>query len=192
MKGNWSIVRQVFQRRFSTLRSSIPSSRSSALSSPVRSLISAPNSIARQSLFTASTIRASRELNFSNTSLLHRRSFCSEAKGENAFVVLKSEEEFATAMSKAQDGSLPSIFYFTAAWCGPCRFISPVILKLSNQYDVTTYKVDIDEGGLSTTMSKSNITAVPTLQLFKGGSKKAEIVGADVAKLTNLMEELYK
>lgn len=32
----------------------------------------------------------------------------------------------------------------------------------------------------------------PTLQLFKEGSKKAEIVGADVTKLKNLMEQLYK
>lgn len=32
----------------------------------------------------------------------------------------------------------------------------------------------------------------PTLQFFKEGKKKEEIVGADVAKLKNLMEQLYK
>lgn len=96
-------------------------------------------------------------------------------------------------MSKAEGGSSPSIFYFTAAWCGPCKFIAPVIVELSKQYpDVTTYKIDIDEAGLSNTLSKLSITAVPTLQLFKEGSKKGEIVGADVTKLKNLMEQLYK
>ncbi|VVB02143.1 unnamed protein product [Arabis nemorensis] len=197
MKGSWSIVRQVFHRRFSTLRSSTPSSRSSALSSPVRSLSLAPNSmstlITRNAIFNASSISASGESNFSSTSLLRRRRLCSEAGGQNGVVIVTSEEEFVNALSKAQDGSLPSIFYFTAAWCGPCRFISPVIVELSEQYpDVTTYKVDIDEGGLSNTISKLNITAVPTLQFFKEGSKKEEIVGADVAKLKNLMEQLYK
>lgn len=108
-------------------------------------------------------------------------------------VIVKSEEEFINAMSKAEGGSSPSIFYFTAVWCGPCRFIAPVIEELSKQYpDVTTYKIDIDEGGLSNTLSNLSITAVPTLQFFKEGSKKGEIVGADVAKLKNLMEQLYK
>uniref|UniRef100_A0A1J3DWA7 Thioredoxin O1, mitochondrial n=1 Tax=Noccaea caerulescens TaxID=107243 RepID=A0A1J3DWA7_NOCCA len=201
MKGNWSIVGKVFQRRFSTLGSSSSwsssSSRSSALSSSSRSLIVAPNSmssqIARNSLFAASTSCASIKLNFSNTCLPRGRSLCSAAEGENGVVIVKSEEEFIDAMNKAKDGSLPSIFYFTAVWCGPCRFIAPVIVELSKQYpDVTTYKVDIDESGLSNTISKLNIAAVPTLQLFKEGSKKAEIVGADVTKLKNLMEQLYK
>ncbi|EFH55788.1 hypothetical protein ARALYDRAFT_482466 [Arabidopsis lyrata subsp. lyrata] len=194
MKGNWSIVRQILHRRFSTLRSSTPSSR---LSTSVRPLVLAPNSmsslIAKNSLFTASTIGPSIHFNFSNTSLPRRRSFGSEAGGENGVVIVKSEEEFINAMGKAQDGSLPSIFYFTAAWCGPCRFISPVIVELSKQYpDVTTYKVDIDEDGISNTISKLNITSVPTLHFFKGGSKKGEVVGADVTKLKNLMEQLYK
>jgi len=32
----------------------------------------------------------------------------------------------------------------------------------------------------------------PTLHFFKGGSKQGEVVGADVTKLKNLMEQLYK
>ncbi|CAH2059328.1 unnamed protein product [Thlaspi arvense] len=194
MKGNWSIVRQVYQRRFSIIRSS----RSSALSSSARSLNLSPNSMSSQisgsSVFAASTFTTSTELNFSNnTSLSHRRSICSAAGGENGVIIVKSEEEFTNAMSKAIDGSLPSIFYFTAVWCGPCRLLAPVIEELSKQYpDVTTYKIDIDEGGISNAISKSNITAVPSLHFFKEGSKKAEIVGADVPKLKNLMGELYK
>ncbi|CAN8316309.1 unnamed protein product [Cochlearia groenlandica] len=186
MKRNLSIFRQIFQRRFSTLRSS---SGSSAFSIPAPPLISPSNSIssliARNSSFASSTFR---------DTYIHRlRSFCSESGGVNGVVIVKSEKEFIDAMNKAQDGSLPSIFYFTAAWCGPCRFIAPVIEELSKKYpDVTTYKVDIDEGGLSNTLGKLNIAAVPTLQFFKEGSKKDEIVGADVTKLKNLMEKLYK
>jgi len=32
----------------------------------------------------------------------------------------------------------------------------------------------------------------PTLQFFKGGVKKAEIVGVDVVRLKSVMEQLYK
>ncbi|CAE5958952.1 unnamed protein product [Arabidopsis arenosa] len=149
--------------------------------------------IGRNSFLAASTVYVSSEFNFVNTSLLNRRSFCFAEGDRSSFVVLKSEAEFNSALSKARDGSLPSVFYFTAAWCGPCRLISPVILELSNKYpDVTTYKVDIDEGGLSNAIGKLNVSAVPTLQFFKGGVKKAEIVGVDVVKLKSVMEQLYK
>ncbi|XP_033146320.1 thioredoxin O1, mitochondrial isoform X1 [Brassica rapa] len=220
MKGSFSIVRQVFQRRFSTLRSSRPSALSSSAPSLIASPSSTPSQIPRNSLLPASTFVSSIASNFSTTCFLpSTRSLCSSAGGGNGVVIVKSEEEFINAMSKAEGGSSPSIFYFTAVWCGPCmlllfffglcidvfiasgfmswltsgRFIAPVIEELSKQYpDVTTYKIDIDEGGLSNTLSKLSITAVPTLQFFKEGSKKGEIVGADVAKLKNLMEQLYK
>ncbi|KAF8104158.1 hypothetical protein N665_0177s0015 [Sinapis alba] len=146
--------------------------------------------IARNSFIATSTLYASTEFNFSNTD---RRSFCFYARDRSGFVVLKSEKELNNALSKAQDGSLPSVFYFTAAWCGPCRLIAPVILELGKKYPhVTTYKVDIDEGGLSNALGKLNVSAVPTMQFFKGGVKKAELVGADVIKLRSIMEHLYK
>ncbi|WZZ55246.1 hypothetical protein YC2023_055353 [Brassica napus] len=201
-KGSFSIVRQVFQRRFSTLRSSRPSALSSSARSLIASPSSTPSQIPRNSLLPASTfVSSSIASNFSTTCFPSTRSLCSSAGGGNGVVIVKSEEEFINAMSKAEGGSSPSIFYFTAVWCGPFgvswltsgRFIAPVIEELSKQYpDVTTYKIDIDEGGLSNTLSNLSITAVPTLQFFKEGSKKGEIVGADVAKLKNLMEQLYK
>ncbi|CAF2290736.1 unnamed protein product [Brassica napus] len=163
-KGSFSIVRQVFQRRFSTLRSSRPSALSSSARSLIVSPSSTPSQIPRNSLLPASTFVSSIESNFSTTCFLpSTRSLCSSAGGGNGVVVVKSEEEFINAMSKAEGGSSPSIFYFTAVWCGPCMFIAPVIEELSKQYpDVTTYKIDIDEGGLSNTLSKLSITAVRT------------------------------
>ncbi|VVA93165.1 unnamed protein product [Arabis nemorensis] len=149
--------------------------------------------IARNSFIAASTVCVTNEFNFSNTCLPDRRSFCFVAGNRSSFVELKSEEEFNNALSKARDGSVSSVFYYTAAWCGPCRLISPVMLELSEKYPhVTTYKVDIDERGLSNAIGKLNVAAVPTLQFFKGGVKKAEIVGVDVVKLRSVMEYLYK
>ncbi|XP_059437713.1 thioredoxin O2, mitochondrial [Corylus avellana] len=109
------------------------------------------------------------------------------------FVLIKSENEFNSTLSKVQDESLPAIFYFTAVWCGPCKLVGPILGVLNNKYPhVTTYKIDIDQEGLGSVLSKLNIASVPTFHFFNNGKKAAEVIGADVIRLKNTMEELYK
>ncbi|KAL3376643.1 hypothetical protein AABB24_003197, partial [Solanum stoloniferum] len=122
------------------------------------------------------------------------RNFSSpSSSGPSNIVSIESEEQFNTSLRKVQDESLPAIFYFTAAWCGPCRLLSPVIGQLSEKYPhVTTYKVDIDKEGLGNALSKLNISAVPTLHFYQNGKKTSEVIGADVQRLKETMEELYK
>ncbi|KAK9937204.1 hypothetical protein M0R45_014010 [Rubus argutus] len=131
--------------------------------------------------------------NFSTIRFLQNRPLSSSPGSPANIVLVKSEDELKSALSKAQDGSLPAIFYFTAVWCGPCRFISPVIGELSEKYPhVTTFKIDIDEEGLGSTLGKLNISSVPTFQFFQNGKKEAEVVGADAARLKDTFAKLYK
>lgn len=124
----------------------------------------------------------------------HSRSFSSSASsGPSKIVSIETEEQLNDSLRKAQDESLPAIFYFTAVWCGPCKLISPYIGQLSEKYPhVATYKIDIDKEALATSLGKLNINAVPTVQFFHKGKKASEVVGADVNKLSATMEELYK
>ncbi|XP_015583986.1 thioredoxin O2, mitochondrial [Ricinus communis] len=124
-------------------------------------------------------------------SLQFQRTLCSSPDNSKV-VLIKSEEQFNTSMNNVQDKSLPAIFYFTAAWCGPCKFISPILTEESKKYpDVTTYKIDIDQEGLRSKLNQLFISAVPTLHFFQNGKKAAEIVGADVERIKDTMEELY-
>ncbi|KAK4399550.1 Thioredoxin O1, mitochondrial [Sesamum angolense] len=108
-------------------------------------------------------------------------------------VYIESEEQFNDSLRKVQDESLPAVFYFTAVWCGPCRLLSPIIGQLSEKYPhVTTYKIDIDKEGLGSALSKLNVHAVPTLHFFQNGKKASEVIGADVQRLKDTMEALYK
>nr|CAD1820558.1 unnamed protein product [Ananas comosus var. bracteatus] len=90
------------------------------------------------------------------------------------------------------DEKFPAIFYFTAVWCPPCKYLSPVVEKMSGMYPhVTTYKVDIDQEGIDSVLGPLGISSVPTLHFFQNGQKASEIIGADVRQLENTMEKLY-
>ncbi|HEX9295646.1 MAG TPA: thioredoxin [Polyangiaceae bacterium] len=72
---------------------------------------------------------------------------------------------------------VPVLVDFTAAWCGPCKILSPIIQKLSDELagKVKVGKLDIDEA--PATSSKYGIRGVPTVMVFVGGERKAQHVG---------------
>ncbi|KAG0487193.1 hypothetical protein HPP92_009288 [Vanilla planifolia] len=157
---------------FNQFRASSPLDRSPSLCPPLYPFFTNSFSLSSHDLFYSSSASPSSPSNI---------------------VYIGSEEGFNTALNKAQEEKSPSIFYFTAAWCGPCRLISPVVEQLSKELPhVTTYKLDIDQESLSRTLSKLQIFSVPTIHFFHNGEKASEIVGADVAKLKETSERLYK
>ncbi|CAJ1935728.1 unnamed protein product [Sphenostylis stenocarpa] len=143
----------------------------------------------KPSLF--ATAIASSQLSFL-PSFHHSRSL-SSAAGPSDVVLVNSEEEFNKILTKVRDDSSHAIFYFTAVWCGPCRFITPIVGELSKKYPhVTTYKIDIDQEAIQGTLGKLQITSVPTLHFFQNGKKVDELIGADVTRLNNITEKLFK
>ena len=63
-----------------------------------------------------------------------------------------------------------------AAWCGPCRFLSPVIEELAGEHkDVAFGKLNVDEN--NQVPMKFRIMSIPTLLYFKGGNMVNKTVG---------------
>ena len=88
-----------------------------------------------------------------------------------------------------------AVLQFTAAWCGPCRAIAPLLEKMAEAADpksVAFYKIDVDDEGVLKSCGNQNISAVPTFKFVKGGRvvEEATVRGADVAALRAAVEEL--
>ncbi|XP_039023997.1 thioredoxin H-type-like [Hibiscus syriacus] len=67
---------------------------------------------------------------------------------------------------------------FTASWCGPCRFIAPILAELAKKLPhVTFLKVDVDE--LTTVAEEWKIEAMPSFIFLKEGQEIDRVVGAN-------------
>ena len=83
---------------------------------------------------------------------------------------------------RVTSSTLPVLIDFWAAWCAPCRMLSPVVGEIANEYEgkVVVGKVNIDEQ--TDLAQKFGVMSIPTLLLFKDGQiagKSVGVVGKD-------------
>jgi thioredoxin 1 len=67
---------------------------------------------------------------------------------------------------------------FWAPWCGPCRFIAPVIEQLADEYAgrVRFAKLNVDHA--PRTAAAYGIRSIPTIGIFRDGEVVERVVGA--------------
>ena len=70
-----------------------------------------------------------------------------------------------------------SVIDLWAAWCAPCRYLSPVVDELSKEYaDTANFgKVNVDENPV--TSRELRIESIPTIMFFKNGKPVGMSIG---------------
>src|SRR5204862_4063828 len=72
----------------------------------------------------------------------------------------------------------PVLVDFWAAWCAPCRMLSPTVEAIAEQYSgsLAVVKLNVDDN--PSTAATYGIKGIPTLILFSGGKEFERVVGA--------------
>ena len=86
-----------------------------------------------------------------------------------------TDADFATRVEGAEGLVMVD---FTAAWCGPCRILAPILEGLAADFapELSVVALDVDEN--PATAARFGVRSMPTLLFFRNGTVVDRSVGA--------------
>jgi thioredoxin len=90
---------------------------------------------------------------------------------------MATKKEFNSFEEMLSGSDLPVLVDFYADWCGPCQMMVPILEQVNSQLKDSLRIVKIDTEKYTDLASKYQISALPTLVLFKQGQPVERIEG---------------
>jgi thioredoxin 1 len=84
-------------------------------------------------------------------------------------------------------GTKHVLVYVTATWCGPCRFLRPIVEEFDRTLGSGALIVRIDADLCQSAVQALSVTSVPTLIAFEDGIEKGRHVGVLSAEQLSAM-----
>jgi thioredoxin 2 len=78
----------------------------------------------------------------------------------------------------AIDADVPVLVDFWAAWCGPCRMISPIVERVGRELAGRLKVVKLDVDAAPEMAARHRAQSIPLLVLFRNGEELDRLVGA--------------
>lgn len=88
--------------------------------------------------------------------------------------LILTDQNFQTEVLESKT---PVLVDFWAAWCMPCRIVSPIVEELATEYGekLKVGKLNVDQNQVA---SKYGIMSIPSLLIFKNGQVVKTMIGA--------------
>ena len=101
------------------------------------------------------------------------------ANGEERTMASKNVVEFTDSNfeSEVLQSDKPVLVDFWAEWCMPCRMLAPTIDKIAESYSEKVKVGKLDTDSNREIAIKYQISAIPTVILFKDGQVAQKFVG---------------
>jgi thioredoxin 2 len=74
--------------------------------------------------------------------------------------------------------SVPVVVDFWAAWCGPCRMVSPLLERLAREYASRVKLVKLDVDAAPDIAARYGVQGIPLLVVMRDGQEVDRLVGA--------------
>lgn len=107
---------------------------------------------------------------------------------KSQIMAFHSSTKWKMHFESSKESSKLMVIDFTASWCGPCRFMEPVLHEFAAKHtDVEFIKIDVDE--LDEVAREFGVQAMPAFILIKKGKEVDKVVGAKKDELQRKIQK---